>query len=54
MFEKLSSSEGVGLQGLDDLIWNDPNVRFICSPYHAIKSALALLGPIMRRSQGPK
>ena len=24
MFQKLASSEGVGLQGLDDLTWNDP------------------------------
>ena len=24
VFQKLANSEGVGLQGLDDLIWNDP------------------------------
>ena len=24
MFQKLAKSEGVGLQGLDDLTWNDP------------------------------
>ena len=24
MFQKLANSEGVGLQGLDDLTWNDP------------------------------
>ena len=31
MFQKLASSEGVRLQGLDDLTWNDPN---IFQPYH--------------------
>ena len=24
MFQKLANSEGVGLQGLDNLTWNDP------------------------------
>ena len=27
MFQKLANSEGVGLQGLDDLTWNDPIAR---------------------------
>ena len=26
MFQKLANSEGVGLQGLDDLTWNDPGI----------------------------
>ena len=27
VFQKLANSEGVGLQGLDDLTWNDPEVN---------------------------
>ena len=29
MFQKLVNSEGVGLQGLDDLTWNDPLILYL-------------------------
>ena len=30
MFQNLANSEGVGLQGLDDLTWNDPHINQPC------------------------
>ena len=36
MFQKVANSEGVGLQGLDDLTWNDPLCSFLTSGYKGL------------------